>query len=339
MAEPSKKEWRDLHEAFKDYCQAKPWQWLDDIDLVAIEHPSGEYKGYCAAMGSGGMEYGLAVYVGDEGLAGYLALMTGEIDTDSPASIDSMRSLSAMLADRTTLDNRDRAIIRDLGLKYRGRGRWPLFRSTVPGYMPWLLDSDEAVFLTMALRNIMDVAARMSRGELNLYSEDEPGLVLARVFRDGEWRDQREILKPPPPPAAAPGYPDSERLERIARANDSRTGTWELSKFYLHTGFQDNKGDRPYFPMVVLVVHRESSFILGTNMLGEGPSALDQQEVLVDTLEIAPGLPSEIIVDSTSTAQLFASITAGLGIKLSVGPTPVLDEAKASLMGFIGNLP
>ena len=91
--------------------------------------------------------------------------------------------------------------------------------------------------------------------------------------------------------------------------------------------------------MVVLVVHRESSFILGTNMLGEGPSALDQQEVLVDTLEIAPGLPSEIIVDSTSPAQLFASITAGLGIKLSVGPTPVLDEAKASLMGFIGNLP
>ena len=339
MAEPSTREWRDLHETFNEYCQAKPWHWLGDDDLVVVEHPSKEYKGYCAAMGRAGIEYGLAVYIGDEGLAGYLSLMTGEADPDSPDSIDSMRSLAALLADRATLDNRDRAIIRDLGLKYRGRGRWPLFRSTVPGYMPWLLDADEAVFLTMALRNIMDVAARMSRGELDLYAEDEPSLVLSLVFRDGEWRDQREILKPPPAPAAPPGYPDSERLERTARADANRTGTWELSKFYLHTAFQDNKEDRPYFPMVVLAVHRGSSFILGTSMLGESPSALEQQEVLVDALEAAPGLPSEIVVDSTSTAQLVESITEALDIDLSVGAAPGIDEAKASLMGFLGNLP
>lgn len=339
MAEPSTREWRDLHETFKDYCQAKPWQWLDNDDLVVVEHPSKEYKGYCAAMGSAGIEYGLAVYIGDEGLAGYLSLMTGEIDPEFPDSIDSMRSLAALLADRANLDNRDRAIIRDLGLKYRGRGRWPLFRSAVPGYVPWLLNSDEAVFLTMALRNIMDVAARMSKGELDLYSEDEPSLVLTLVFRDGEWRDQREILKPPRLPAAPPGYPDSERLERMARADVNRTGIWELSKFYLDTAFQGNKGDTPYLPMIVLVVHRESSFILGTSMLGESPSALEQQEILVDTLETAPGLPSEIVVDSTSTAQLVESITAALDIRLSVGATPGLDEVKASLMGFIGNLP
>ena len=338
MAEPSTGEWRDLHETFRDYCQAKPWQWLGDDDLVVVEHPSREYKGYCAVMGSAGIEYGLTVYIGDEGLASYLSLMTGEIDPESPDGIDSMRSLSAWLGDRETLNNMDRAIIRDLGLKYRGRGRWPLFRSLVPGYMPWLLDSDETVFLTMAMRNMMDVAARMSRGELDLYSEDEPGLVLSLVFRDGEWRDQREILKPPRPPAAPPGYADSERLERIARTDFNRTGTWELSKFYLDGALQDNKGDRPYLPLVVLVVDRESSFVLGTNMLGESPSALEQQEILVETLETAPELPTEIVVDSASTAQLIESITAALGIPLSVGETPGLDEAKASLMGYMDGL-
>ena len=215
MAEPSTREWRDLHETFNEYCQAKPWHWLGDDDLVVVEHPSKEYKGYCAAMGRAGIEYGLAVYIGDEGLAGYLSLMTGEADPDSPDSIDSMRSLAALLADRETLDNRDRAIIRDLGLKYRGRGRWPLFRSTVPGYMPWLLDADEAVFLTMALRNIMDVAARMSRGELDLYAEDEPSLVLSLVFRDGEWRDQRELE--PTPIEQGPGSSASSTYTRRSR--------------------------------------------------------------------------------------------------------------------------
>ena len=338
MAEPSIEEWRDLHEAFKDYCDATPWHWLDNDDLVAMEHPSAEYKGYCAAMGAAGIEYGLAVYPGDEGLASYLALMTDEIDPDSPDSIDHMRGMSAMLADRESLDNRDRAIIRRLGLRYWGRGRWPLFRSTVPGYMPWRLDSDEAVFLTTALRNMTGIAARVSRGELDLYSEEEPGLVLTLVFRDGGWRERMEILRPPGPLAAPPGYPDSERLERMAGSVASRTGTWEVTKFYLHTAIQENKGDRPYFPMLVLAVDRESSFILDTNMLGGGPSVSEQQEVLVDTLEKAPALPSEIVVDTAETAHLFESITSVLEIELSVGPTPAIDDAKAALMEYMSNL-
>ena len=338
MAEPSTREWRDLHEAFRDYCEAKPWQWLDNDDLVVIEHPSREYRGYCAALGGAGMEYGLAVYIGDEGLAGYLALMTGEVDPESPDSVESMRSLSAMLSDREDLDSRDRAVIRDLGIKYRGRGRWPLFRSTVPGYVPWLLDSDEAVFLTIALRNIQDVATRVSRGELDLYSEDEPGLRLSLAFREGEWRDEREILRPPRPPEAGPAYPDRERLERIARSDVNRVGTWELSKFYVHVAFQDSRGDRPYFPTVVLVVDGDSSFVVGTNMLGKGPSALEQQEVLVDALEDALAMPSEIVADSANTARLVESITDALEIELSVGPTPMLDEAKASLIDQMGSL-
>ena len=338
MAEPSTGEWRDLHEAFKDYCQAKPWEWLENDDLVVMEHPSGEYKGYCAAMGAAGMEYGLAVYIGDEGLASYLSLMTGEVDPESPVSIESMRSLSVWLSDRENLDNRDRAIIRDLGLRYRGRGRWPLFRSTVPGYVPWFLDSEEVVFLTMALRNMMDVAARMSGGELDLYSEDEPGLVLSLVFRDGEWRDEWEVLRPPRPPEAGPGYPDLERLERIARSGSNRMGTWELSKFYLHTAFQDNKGDRPYFPTIMLVVDRESSFVVATNMMGEAPPARQQQEILVDALEEAPGLPSEFVADSANTGRLVEPIAAALDIGLSVGPTPGLDEAKVALMEYMDGL-
>ena len=338
MAEPSKKEWRDLHEAFRDYCRVEPWQWLADGDLVVVEHPSEGYKGYCAVLGNAGIEYGLAVYLGDEGLASYLSLMTGEVDPESPSDIDSMRSLSAMLVDREDLNSSERRVIRDLGLRYRGRGRWPLFRSMVPGYVPWLLDSEEAVLLAVALQRIMDVASRVSTGELDLYSQDEPGLRLSLAFRDGEWRDEWEILRPPSPPAADPGYPDFERLERIARSDVIRAGTWELSKFYLHTAFQDSRGDRPYFPTVVLVVDGDSSFVVGTNMLGKGPSALEQQEVLVDALEDALAMPSEIVADSANTARLVESITDALEIELSVGPTPMLDEAKASLIDQMGGL-
>ena len=334
MAEPTTEQWLDLHKAFLDYCAATPWQWLGDADVVAVENPSGEYKGYCAVMGSGEMEYGLAVYIGDEGLASYLALMTEEVEPESLETFFTMRALSAMLADREDLETADRAVIRDLGLRYRGRGKWPLFRSTIPGYMPWYLNSEETEFLTTALRNVTDIASRVAGGEQVLYAESDPSLILTLVFRDGEWQDQREAFMPPRPAEPVPDYPDPERLHRLAQSKTRRSLVWELSVFYLQTPIQEVRGERPYFPTMVLVVDRGSSLILGTESLGAIPSTTQRQGALVRLLEKSSILPSEMVVDSASTANLVESVTRPLGVKLSVGATPALNDVRESLMTF-----
>ena len=199
MPEPSNEQWLDLYQAFREYCESAPWEWLDNSDVVAVEHPSGEYKGYCVVLGDGGIEYGLAVYNGDEGLAHYLELMAGELGGETPEVLDTVDALSALLADREVLSTTDRDIIRNLGLRYRGRGKWPIFRSIKPGYAPWRPEADEAVFLTQALRVIMGVAARVETGELALYLDESPDLILTQVLRQGEWYDQWETLTPPPP--------------------------------------------------------------------------------------------------------------------------------------------
>ncbi len=117
MDGPTTEQWLDLHEAFREYCETAPWQWFDDTDLMAIEHPSGEYKGYCVVLGGGGTEYGLAVYIGDKGLDSYLSLISGSVSPDDPEVLDTMNALSAQLADREHLTKRDRDTIRSLGLK------------------------------------------------------------------------------------------------------------------------------------------------------------------------------------------------------------------------------
>ena len=335
MAEPTTEQWKDLHVSFMDFCKATPWRWLDDTDLLVIEHPSGEYRGYCAVLGGAEMEYGMGLYVGDEGLAGYLAFMTGEVDPESTEAFHLMCSLSALLADREDLDTADRAVIRGLGLSYRGRGSWPMFRSAIPGYMPWYLNADEAVFLTMALRNVTDIASRVAGDRLILHSERDPSLRLTRVFVDGAWQDRWEPFRPPKPPAPVRDYPDTERLQRLARSRYGGTSFWEVSIFHLHTPIQEDKGERPYFPTVVLVVDRDSSSIVGTEVLGAGSSITERQDVLVELMERMSMMPTEIVVDSAIAAQLVEPITRSLGVRLSVGATPALREARGSLMTFI----
>ena len=334
MAEPSSEQWLDLHEAFREYCQAAPWQFFDDTHLVTVEHPSGEEKGYCVVLGSGGMEYGLAMYRGDEGLAGYLMLMTGALELGSLESLDATNALSAMLADREELSKAERDTIRGLGLRYRGRGRWPLFQTFRPGYLPWGLEDGEAVSLTWALRCMTDLASLVEKGELTFDREGNPDMFLTRTFQNGEWHNRWEpLLFPLPSPA--PDYPDVERLQRLADSKPRIDSVWELGISFLHAPAREERGGRPHFPLSAMLVEADSGFVIPELFMGPDPSDTDRQEMLVKLLETLPGLPSEIVVGAPRMAQLAESVTAPLGIALSVDETPALWSVKDEFMEFL----
>ena len=334
MSEPSPEQWLDLHEAFREYCQAAPWQWFDDTSLVTVEHPAGEDKGYCVVLGNGGIEYGLAVYRGDEGLAGYLALMSGAVEVGSLESLDMTNALSAMLADRDELSKPDRDTIRSLGLRYRGRGQWPLFQNYKPGYLPWRLEADETVFLAMALRCVTDAASQVEKGELTLDSEDSPELFLTRSLHNGEWHNRWEtLLFPMPPPV--PDYPDTECLRQLAESKPETGSVWELGIFFLHAPVREERGGRPHFPVSAMLVEADSGFVIPELFTGPGPSDTDRQELLVKILETLPSLPSEIVVSAPRIAQLVEPVTAPLGIALAVDETPALWSVKEELFQFL----
>ena len=334
MAEPTMEQWRDLYAAFKEYCEAAPWERLEDSDLITVEHPSGEYKGYCVVLGAGGINYGLAVYIGDQGLAGYMRLITGVVDHESEDSLYEMDSLSALLADREHLDPPDRGVIRSLGLRFRGRGRWPQFRRTIPGYLPWYLDSDEAVFLTNTLKYVAGVAPSAGRGPA-VYPVTDSGIILPREFRDGAWQDPLDLLELSQRPQPVFDYPDPDRLQRLSQSKPMSSLVWEMDVFHIGSPVQDKKGERPYFPSMFFVVDSDSSMPLKVDFLGANPSPSERQDELVKFLENMASLPSEIIVNSTDVADWLGPVTESVGIKLTLEATPALDGTLEELMGFV----
>ena len=337
MDESTKEQWLELHEAFREYCQAAPWQWFDDTDIVTVQHPSGEQKGYCVVMGSGGIIRGLGVYLGDEGLVGYLDLLSGDTEAGSLESLDRTNAISAMLADREELTKRERDAIRSLGLRYRGRGQWPLFQNFKPGYLPWSVEENDVAFLTWALRSITDLSYIVEKGGSTFRGEEASQSFLTRTFHDGQWHDSWEpiIVSPPPP---APDYPDLERLQQLAESKPETAWTWELGVFYLHTPLREEARGRPFFPLFAMAVHTDSQFVLHEQFTEPGPSDFDRQELVVKLLETMPGLPSEIIVSTPRVAQLVESITEPLGIALLVDDTEILWAITEELFGFIDEI-
>ena len=239
MADPTREQLRQLHGAFGEFWDASPWQALDDLDVVAVEHPSGRYTGYCSVLGSAFREYGLAVFIGDEGLSGYLDMVNDEVDPESPEGFERMNALLAVRGDRESLSESEIAAMRRARLRYRGRGVWPIFRSLRPGYLPWRLDEDEAVFLTAALGNMIDVVSRVSSGDLVLYGGDDPDLMLMRVFRDGAWIDRWMKYPEPVTPAPAPEYSRPRApppRQPVHAQGDGGLGDWCLLCAHVRSG-------------------------------------------------------------------------------------------------------
>jgi tetratricopeptide (TPR) repeat protein len=331
FTEPSREDWAALYQAAIAFRDLAPWRWASDLDVFAVENPSDGQMGCCTVMGGGGMEFGLALMVGDEGLAVYRRLEAGELEPESFETVAMLRSLSVTFADRDYLGKPDLATIRSLKLRFRGRNAWPLFRSQRPGWLPWFLNQEEARFLTVALEQAHDVLPRVRDDELDLVNQADEELVLTRYFRDGRWQEEWRNLAAREPELAVPQPSDPARLQELSQKAKRPSGNWELGWFPVPAPIPAPSG-RPYFPHFVMTVDRKSGAVLGFDMLGPSPEAAARQEAVIRVLERAPRLPRQLRVATNENRRILEPVAEPLGISVRVGPLPALEEAKDSLM-------
>ena len=154
---PSIEQMKDLYEAAAAFKQAQPWTELYDADLIAVDNPETGERGYCSVMGHGGMHYALGVYLGTKGLFGFNRLLEKSGDMTGLAFLEFQDNIMCSFEDRDQLNQADRDQIKALGLKFRGRNAWPMFRRYEPGFYPWSINVDECMFLTHALRQVLIV--------------------------------------------------------------------------------------------------------------------------------------------------------------------------------------
>ena len=131
---------------------------MDDSDIFGVRDPETGVVNFCCIMGQAGEHYALAVYLGDEGLKGYLQIATGVIDQENMDALHAQKCLMVSFQDKSYLMEEDRLIIKQLGLKFRDKNSWPLFRDYTPGFMPWLLDESQVRLLITATEQAIEVA-------------------------------------------------------------------------------------------------------------------------------------------------------------------------------------
>jgi hypothetical protein len=335
---PLAHEWAALYQVAADFKRIAAWEWMYDSDLFGVQNPADGEIGYCCVMGNLGEHYALGVYLGTEGLASDLYIQSGAVDPPDMSVLYIQKCLMASYEDRELLEQPDRALIKELGLKFRGRNAWPLFRSYRPGYHPWFLTSAEARFLTIALEQAINVALRY-KDDLQLLTPPRKGQYFVRVPEqraDGlHWSDRWLMPAPSKPAEVLPQRPDELQIQRIKQTITARQGAWEADYFRAPAPIQEHKGERPYYPYMSLWVDRASGMILHTDMTPAADYRAAFQQQFLDLIEQIRFLPRELYVKQPEAQALLASITEPLKIKLKTTRVlPMLDEAHSSLFSY-----
>lgn len=316
---PSLEEWKQLYEAAICFKEESPWEWMWDSDIFGVQNPLDGDIGYCCMLGRAGEVFGVAVYLGTEGLDGFLKIKNEKtIVSDDDDIMHSNKCLLVTFEEENGLEKADKEILSNLGLEFRGKNAWPLFRNYSPGYFPWYLNKAETVFLANCLRQAKDVALRYKENSSFFDARNENN-YLVRVqdtaHPQAGWRDSWMAPLPFKKVVLISKKLDERRLENILKTAARRRQAWETDFFY-SPAYIAEKGRRPYYPLTLIFVDSASFFILNAHVTTIDKYRMEFDEKLLETIERAKVIPEEILVNKEELAFLLGQAAERLGIKV-----------------------
>lgn len=335
MLNPPLASWEKLYAAAIEFKKTGCWEWMDDRHIFGVQNPVSGEIGYCVVLGSMGEVFALAVYRGTEGLEGITRIHTGMIELELEESIQVQNCLIASFEDRNDLQEQDREVIKKLGLKFRGRKEWPLFRSLQPGYVPWFINKEEGAFLIVALQQAREVVLRVKEKPNLLATPSEEHYFVRTAEKKGRkisWSDC--YMKPHPivQEEPLPYNVDELRLKRIKKAATRRDIVLEVDFFYAPYPVQEKKGQRPFFPYLCLWVDRNSGLVLKHSLAGHKELEPVFRDNFINLLEDIQAIPSALLVRQEQARKILEPLAGGLGIEISMlKRLKKMDEVRESM--------
>ncbi len=333
-------EWSALFEAATQFKRLKCWEWMSDSDLFGVQIPETGEIGYCCVMGELGEVFALTVYPGVEGLASYEYLqglaqdgLSGDL-LGPQTLLTTQDCVMASFEDRSELHQKDLQLIRSLGMKFRGKREWPMFRNYRPGYLPWFVTASEVRLLTVTLQQATEVAEQVRENPRVLAPpQDDHDSILLRTPRDGSWANAWHFLPNYAFPTFVPIINDL-RLAHLKKAGFPSMGTWTTDCVALPMPIEE--GPRPYYPLG-FPVFRSDGKALGVELLHPEDIETQLPEAFMKLLERLQLSPESLQVGSERAFVLLEPIAKKLNFSIQrVESLPVLDFFLQGMEEFFG---
>ncbi len=325
-----------LYDLADELYRRSPWEWLEEIHLVALRHPESGELAYLSVMGHAGSHRALAVYIGEAAIERFNRIHSDDPGTeqDGMRLVLESRQLQLSFNERAILTKADLAEIKALGRKYRGEA-WPQMRSYHPGVVAARVSADEVTWLTLAVEQLLAVAPRLQGDPEQTLRHGSKGLeILCRERNSaGDWGDvwiphHMKSFEFPSPPC-------DKALAAKVRQHSEAADVECL--FTILPNPIGQPGGRCVYPYLLMAVRPNTSIILGVKLLSLEKQTYEEliasvPDCFLELLNKAKVRPLSLDCASVATAQLLQEPAKELGIVVECyEELPLLDQIVATM--------
>jgi len=327
--------WPALLAAAAEFAALRPWDFMDDSQVVGLLDPgTGETRIGCV-LGNAGQVFA-AVFYRRAGLRWILHMLDDTPDPEDLNTADGIDCLKLEFMPKRELWPEDRAVLQAAAFKPAGRGSvWPQFRAAEPGWHPWHITQAEAgQFLADLPR--FTAFCRLLQAQPELFADRSPTEipflpatlpVRPLTPQDLDWHP---LL--PPSSNLDPFHPTAAELQPV-RALPRQAGLVCEFDCSLLPGASFVEAGRPCFGRLSLLVEHELGLVLG---MGVQSGALTPGEAagrgLLESLRTGGRRPERLLIRGERLRPVLQPLCDALEIQLRPVPElPALAEAATAL--------
>lgn len=276
---PTITEWSRLYQASIDFKNLSPWNFISEHQLFAIQDPETNLTGFCCILGQKGKHLALNVYLGIEGLKGYLQML--ELSDDElwhPNYFKTLWGQSCLVAsfeNRDQLSKKDFEQIKSVGLKFRGQHEWPQFRNYKAGFLPIELDDAwECRFLATALEQASQLSELIKTNQLKAEGDQ----IFIRVQNEeAKWSTLKVSMNLFLNQLSELQITYENELEayRITKLPQYEM-VFEVTQFLLPDPVQTKPMARPFFPMITAILEKDSKQLVLAEMTDSSQESYEE---------------------------------------------------------------
>jgi hypothetical protein len=262
MKNASLEQWDEFYAVVGNLKNMAPWAYICSDDLIAIALEGGKVSVFCSVMGSANSCYGVSVYEGERGLRDINRCRTlGETVLSPNFVMGDQTCLTLYWGDRSEVPPDQKAVIRQLGYKYRGSGNWPYVLSFESRYAPVTPDARGIEVLTETFKNLCTVTMALAEGQLTPKWTKEKMLVRIYAPETGLWEMGWAPIPEVPDMMPRVTLKDELLQARLQKAPRCQTKII-MDLVYLNARIVEKRGERPYHPLAFCMLDESAHQIL-----------------------------------------------------------------------------
>lgn len=312
-----------LFEIANEVKKQKPWQYLTNDNVFAVDIDYIDMRLFFIVLGDGGQEFGFLVFEYPEGYSSLRRMIDGTASEEDFQYALTMHAVN--FVSRAELTAEDYDLAKECGFSFRGANNWLQFRSYKEGFVPSLPDFMDVELLKMASIALLEILSAIRGGlelpeaqphiypafRMNLDAELSDGYLLEIAVQEGEHECYVEV---------------SEFEVAQYKRKEKSAIQLEYDLFYLPFAIEQNGGEAIY-PLMGLLVERGSNIVIGYEMVPLRKDPLILQSLLWLYLKELDVRPSKIYVSQDNVAIIQPLITL-LGLTVHVSDLSAIEVVR-----------